>query len=208
MKLVRKELIKLFDIAETFIVSKGTELSQKIRGESAIYLVRSGCIKLERETRNGTTLLHLAFENDVIGITSAFGNDETLCMVALQTSRISWVPLSVLKNELSRNKELTIEIMRYLSRQSDELEARMYNMHRKGVMRNFAGLILSLHERFNKFIIPDLLSTSDMANMIGTTTNYLYKAIQRLEDYGAVSFKERKLHVINKEQLRKICTDY
>jgi CRP-like cAMP-binding protein len=55
-----------------------------------------------------------------------------------------------------------------------------------------------------KNIVPDVLSTQDVADLIGTTPNYVYKIIQKFEDKLLISFKNRKLNVINRELLRKI----
>ncbi|MBK7816133.1 MAG: winged helix-turn-helix domain-containing protein [Sphingobacteriaceae bacterium] len=43
--------------------------------------------------------------------------------------------------------------------------------------------------------------------MIGTSTNYVYKTIQKMEDKSIISFKERRLKIINRELLRKLATE-
>lgn len=200
-----KNINNLFKNQKIIKVSKNTVISDKREYAKGVFLIKKGGIKIFNNSGKNDFILWIGFEGDLIGVDAAFSKEKTHnSYISIQNTELYFLPNQEFIDALSKNKELLADVMHYLSKKSDELETRILNINRKSVTANFAELILSLNHKNLPNLIPFVITTADIANLIGTTKNYVYKTIQRLEDKSIISFKDRKLQIINKELLRKL----
>jgi len=202
---VSKSIQNYFKSQKLVKVAKNTVLSDKREFAKGVFMIKKGAVKIFNNTGKNDFILWIGLDGDLIGVDAAFSkeksNNSYLC---IQNSELYFVPFQEFIDELNKNKNLLAEIMHYLSGKSDELEKRILNINRKSVTANFAELLLSFNHKNVPNLIPFVITTGDVANLIGTTKNYIYKTIQRMEDKGIISFKDRKLQIINKELLRQL----
>lgn len=200
-----KNINNLFKNQKVIKVAKNTVISDKREYAKGVFLIKKGGVKIFNNSGKSDFILWVGFEGDLIGVDAAFSKEKTNnSYVSIQNTELYFLSNQEFIDALSKNKELLTDVMHYLSKKSDELETRILNINRKSVTANFAELILSLNHKNLPNLIPFVITTADIANLIGTTKNYVYKTIQRLEDKSIISFKDRKLQIINKELLRKL----
>jgi CRP-like cAMP-binding protein len=200
-----KNIYQLFKNQKLIKVSKNTVISDKKEYANGIFLIKKGAVKIFNNSGTNNFILWIGFEGDLIGVDAAFSKEKSPnSYVSIQNTELYFMSYEDFLAALGKNQNILVDVMRYLSEKSDELEARILNINRKSVSANFAELLLSLNHKNIPNLIPNIISTADIANLIGTTKNYVYKTIQRMEDKGIISFKDRKLQIINKELLKKL----
>ena len=202
---VSEEILKLFENSEVIQIKETMELSDFSGFNSGVYYIRKGAVKTFKRCGKESFILNIHFAGEIIGLESAFSvSDSDKYHVALKNTELGFVPVDELTMSASRNKKLFSEVLHYISEKSDKLELRILNITSKSVTNNLAELLLLLSKLNISNIIPGVMTTSDIANLVGTTTSYVYKTIQKLENKSIVSFKERKLRIVNMELLKRL----
>lgn len=200
-----KNIYQLFKNQKLIKLQKNTNISEKRELANGIFFIKKGAVKIFNTARNNQFILWIGFDGDLIGVDAAFSKEKgNHIYQTIQNTELYFMPYNEFLDAISKNQNLLVEVMSYLSQKSDELEARILNINRKSVTANFAELLLSMNVKNIPNLIPFVITTNDIANLIGTTKNYVYKTIQRLEDKGIISFKDRKLQIINKELLKQL----
>ncbi|MBK6522183.1 MAG: Crp/Fnr family transcriptional regulator [Sphingobacteriaceae bacterium] len=173
-----------------------------------IFYIKKGAIKIFKKVDKKDYILWIGLEGDVIGLDQVLLDElDDKTYLALKHSEIIFVPLQEIKSEIDVNKKLFSDLLHSMSDFSDQLEQRIVNINQKSVITNFAALLFNLSKLKVNEIVPKIITTKDIANLIGTSTNYVYKTIQKMEDKSIISFKERRLKIINRELLRKLATE-
>ena len=194
-----------FSRFELMHVPKLTMIQTEGETNKGIYILKKGIVKEYRNAEHGHFVMRIGFEGDIIGYESMlYGNKNLNSCLVIENSELYFIPRNVFLDATKKNKELQLQMMNYLSTKADDLEARMFKIKKNSVIVNFAELLNELCQRHYSKLIPDIITTSDIADLIGTTKNYIYKVIQKLEDTDIVTFKDRKLRVINRELLKKL----
>lgn len=205
---ISESIINLFNHRPVIKINEHTQLSPSSEFADGIYYIRKGAVKIFKTTGSEDFILWIGFEGDVIGLDQVFNEDKCdKTYLALKDSELIFVPIKDVRTEIEHNKVLLSDILHYISDFSNQLEERILNLNQRSVISNFAALLLNLSKLKVADIVPSIITTNDIANLIGTTTNYVYKTIQKLENKSIISFKERKLRIINKELLRKLATE-
>ncbi|MBK9282987.1 MAG: Crp/Fnr family transcriptional regulator [Sphingobacteriaceae bacterium] len=205
---VSKNILKLFENHPVNKIDENNLLTCTHDSKDNVYLIKKGAIKIFKHAGSIDFIFAIGFEGEIIGLEQVILEEVSdKSYVALKNSEIVCIPVSELKNEILKNEELLPDILHYVSDFSDQLEHRIVNLNQKSVINNFATLLYSLSKLKVNEIVPHIISTKDIASLIGTTTNYVYKTIQKLEDKSIITFKDRKLRIINKELLKKLALE-
>jgi len=202
---VNEEVYSLFKNSREISFDNCEPFSEMKESATGVFMVKRGIVKIFNHTGADSFLLGFGMEGDLIGVDSLFTSITfQKNYQPVRGTQLYYLPGNVFINRISKNKSLVLAILRYLSEKSDELEARTCKLHHKSVEANFAELLVSLSGINLPEFIPQVITTTDIANVIGTTKNYVYKTIKKMEDQRIISFKDRKLKVINKTMLRKL----
>lgn len=205
---ISNRIISLFNGHESVSINENEELSTGRKFTKGIYLIKKGAVKIFKKSGNEDFILWIGFEGDVIGLEQLLTDElNDKVYLALKYSELVFIPLEDVKREMAQNKQLFSDVLHYMSDFSNELEQRIVNINQRSVLTNFAALLFNLSKLKVNEIVPKVISTRDIANLIGTTTNYVYKTIQKLENKSIISFKERRLKIINHELLRKMASE-
>lgn len=181
------------------------EVMREYDSKRLVFLIIDGTIKTYKEQQDKRFIVNISSEGDLMGLGGLFSKGELFYSYqAITTTNIIEIPIEDFGSLLRVDPEFMIDILKYMSEKNDELELGISNINGKKTWLNFVRLLYKLDEMKLKNIVPDILSTQDVADLIGTTPNYVYKIIQKFEDKLLISFKNRKLNVINRELLRKI----
>lgn len=205
---ISNSILSLFNGHDPVKINEDEELSTGGKFIKGIYLIKKGAVKIFKRSGSGDFILWIGFEGDVIGLEQLLTDElNDKVYLALKNSEIVFIPLNDVKQEMTKNKQLFSDVLHYMSDFSNELEQRIVNINQRSVLTNFSALLLNLSKLKVTEIVPKIISTKDIAHLIGTTTNYVYKTIQKLENKSIITFKERRLRIINRELLRKMATE-
>lgn len=198
------DTIRQLESFPAIAMEKKVSFVAKHNGTPGVFYIKKGIVKAYKKCKENYFMSWIGFEGDLLGVDSVFSGDyssnhyETTEEVVLY-----FIPKDVFLKLFLSNQTFMSEIMHYISEKSDVIEARIANINANNVNLNFIKLLHGFSDRHITKVVPDIVSTNDIANMIGTTKNYVYKMIQKLEDQLIVSFKNRRLQIINKELLHK-----
>jgi len=160
-----------------------------------------------KQNSNQNFIIWIEPEGGIIGIDQLFNEGTDKLFYAIKGSEIKALPVKQAKLLLKTNPELTLDTLQCISEMTDRMELNIMNITQRSIICNFANLLLKMSSLNITEIVPSIITTKDVANMVGTTTNYVYKTIQKLENNSIISFKDRKLRITNKELLRQLATE-
>jgi CRP-like cAMP-binding protein len=204
-KLLTPEDMKLLvSKSERISLKKNATILAEGKHNDGFYIILNGLVKVYRRQGDQLFIIGLAERFDFIGLDSAIyeTTNNTTCISA-QDCTLLFIPREVVRTILTHSPALCVKLMGHLSHRVNELETRIYDLNHKKVLNHLAELIYNLSPNSNKtVIVPNILTITEMAHLIGTTKYYVYKLIQKLEDKKAVTFSDRKLRITNKELLR------
>lgn len=202
-----KRIIQLFDNCEVMKFHKNTLLNTPGSGAESLYYIKKGAIKVFKQNSSENFIIWIEPEGGIIGIDQLFNEGTDKLFYAVKGSEIKALPVKDAKALLKTNPELTLDTLQCISEMADRMELNIMNITQKSIICNFANLLLKLSSLKTTEIVPSVITTKDVANMVGTTTNYVYKTIQKLENNSIISFKDRKLRITNKELLKQLASE-
>ncbi len=174
------------------------------QGVPGVYFLKKGIVRVYKKNKEGGFMSWLGFAGDFMGLDTAFTQDiRSHWYITADRCELHFIPTQDFLALVASDQLLLSDILHFLSEKSDKIESRITDINIKHVDQKFLRLLYGFSERNIYKIIPDILSTTDVANLIGTTKNYVYKMIQRLEDDLIISFKGRHLIIVNKTLLHK-----
>jgi len=203
-----QRIAHLFDQSETIKLSEHTLLNSSHGKAENIYLIKKGAIKVFKKKQGELFILSIGFEGDVIGLEQLFNdsvNDKYY--YAIPGTEIKQLSIAPLQNTLKTNSQINMEVLQYISEMTDQVEVNLMNVTQRSVTCNMANLLLKLNSIKCNGIIPCVVTTKDLANLIGTTINYVYKTLQNLESKKIVSFKDRRVRIVNNELLKQLAAN-
>lgn len=99
------------------------------------------------------------------------------------------------------------KLMKVLCEEINLIEDRITSISQKSIREQFAEILISIVTKNKKTIVGDTsvnYSIRDLANIIGTTNNYLYKILSDLNDKNVVSIRNKKLVIKDFDRLSMI----
>ena len=198
------EIITILEKFPAIKLKEKTSFSATQEGKQGVYYIKKGIIRVYKKCKEDYFMSWIGFEGDLLGLDAVFGGGHHLYHYEVaEEAYLHFISKEEFSKLILTKQLLMAEMMHYMSEKSDRIETQIANIHAQHVNVNFIKLLHEFSNRRIHKIIPDIVSTNDVANMIGTTKNYVYKMIQKLEDQLIVSFRNRQLIVINKELLKK-----
>lgn len=205
-KLSADERRRLIKVSEKLVFPPKKIIQKEGKDNKGIYLISKGFAKSFINRNQDKYVLWFSKEGDIVGIDSLLnGSLNKNSCITIEETLVYFIPCEIMNKILKENPELSLELLKYEAEKVNALENRIYNVHRKSISLHFAELLQMLSVKKNIPVVPSILNTQEIANVIGTTRNYVYRLIRNFEDMNIVSFKDRKLQVINNELLRKYC---
>lgn len=204
---IKNKILQLFDNSEVMKFQKNTLLNNPVGELENIYYIKKGAIKVFKKNPNENFIIWIEPEGGILGVDQLFNGGTDKLYYAVKGSEIKSVSVKDAKSILKKNPSLTFDTLQCISEMADRMELNIMNITQRSIICNFANLLLDLSSLKISEIVPSVVTTKDVANIVGTTTNYVYKTIQKLENHSIISFKDRKLRITNKELLRQLAID-
>lgn len=174
-----------------------------------VFCIQKGFVKLLKEGENKKKLiLWFAKPGDIIGVDSFISNEDysyTACVVEQVSA--CFIPEIDFKKLISVEPGMARKLMKDMCSRINFIEDRITSISGKKVREQFAEILISIAMKNKNFVsenTPINYSIKDLANIIGTTNNYLYKILSDFNSKNVVSIQNKKLVIKDFDKLSLI----
>ncbi|RLD65528.1 MAG: hypothetical protein DRI84_06620 [Bacteroidetes bacterium] len=206
-KLSDEELDYISENKHTYEVPKGSaiyKVGQPIR--EFIYLV-DGLVKLQKINRDGRAqIVSIAKPLDFVGLLSVFSDqDYQYTITTLVDSTFCKIDLDVMRKMASQNGQFALDILKYISKISDEIIRHTYAINSKNLRGRIAMILLDFankHFQSNIFTLP--VSRKELAELIDMTPENVIRILSEFRRDDLVNVKGKHIEILNRSLLEKI----
>jgi CRP/FNR family transcriptional regulator len=199
-------------------VFSGRQLRQYDKGETLIrqndpfegvYCIQDGVVRISARGNKGKEfILWFARPGDVIGIDSFINNqNHSFNAVSIEPVSACFIPENDFKKLVSKDPAIARKLMKLLCDKIDFIENRITSISQKSIREQFAEMLISIASKNKKSDTGNMAinySIKDLANIIGTTNNYLYKVLSDFNEKNVVSIRNKKLVIKDLDKLSLI----
>lgn len=188
------------------IIEEGTSVE-------GIFFIEKGNVKVV--TNFGTPsekILRLAGEGMILGHRALHADIYAFSAIAITSTEISFLPMSVFKNLIVGNPRLALFMMDFLCDELRDAEDRMKNLLELDPKKKIAKILVKVRGNFgflkgSKTKLGFKLSRNVIANMAGTTYETVIRTLSQFEKDGLVKLEGKDIHIINEDSLRVLAGD-
>lgn len=206
-KLTEEELNEISQSKKTVFVSKGDMVYRE--GEpisSFVYLV-SGLVKLHKMDRFGKDqIVSVAKPMDFVGLLTLFSSSEyKYSVTALQDSTLCLVDLDLMRKYIAINGQFALEVMKHISKISDEIIRKTYAINSKNLRGRIALVLSDFSDVIFKSDIFDLpISRKELGELIDMTPENVIRILSEFRRDGLINLKGKHVEILNKNMILKI----
>jgi len=205
-----KELLdKLFANKEFKQFEKNEIIVKQNDAFQGVFCIQEGVIKVSTfGNKNKEFILWFARPGDIIGIDS-FINHENYSFNALAVEPIKtcFIPASDFMELISKEPVIARKLMKDMCDKINFIEERITSISRKKIREQFAEMLISMSMKNKKSVdgnLPINYSIKDLANIIGTSKNYLCKILSDLNSKKVISMDKKRLIIKDFDKLSLI----
>lgn len=174
-----------------------------------VFCIQNGIVKVSKKgKKNKEFILWLAGVGDLVGLNSLV-QDEPFSFSASAIDEVSacCILAADLKIILQKDPVVSVQLMKNLCDKLNFIEQRITSISRKKIREQCAEILISIATQCspengkNMFIN---YSIKDLACLIGTTPNYLYKILLEFTAKNILSVRNRKIFINNISALSAI----
>lgn len=210
--LTENELKSITEMTTNRFYKKGEIIFNEGDTVDYLYIVNSGKIKIYKiNTEGKEQILYVLSDGDTFGEYSLFKPQKSSFYAqAITDVKLCLLTKSDFYKVISKNPEIAMKILKYLSERLQSLEALLKDLSTEDIESRLKSMILRLAEKdgvnTEKGVEVDIyLSREDIANYLGTTRESISRKLHKLVDEGIIEFISNKHIVIkNIERLREI----
>ena len=177
-------------------------------GETAtgLYIIEHGKVKMtSHQYDGGQRLIRLATVGELFGFRGFGGNYQyPISAMALEQTRVSFIPLSVFETIAKTNPDFTYHLMMYMAEELRKSEAKIKHYPVKNLV---ARALLDNYKAFgfeNKTStkLSFTLSRKDIASKAGTTYETVVRTLAELNKRKVIKIDGKAIHILNMDELR------
>ena len=207
--LTKEELIRISGCKTSKIIKKGEVIFEEGESLKGIFCIRDGVCKLTKLSANGKDqVVKLVEKGQILGQRSLISDERTnLRATALNDMELCFIPKSEIINDLQKNNNFTMDILKHMADDLREADNIIVNMAQKSVRQRLAEALLNIEENFGTN--PDgtlsvLLSREDYASIVGTATESAIRVLSQFKKEGLISTIGKHVKIEDIEGLKRI----
>jgi CRP-like cAMP-binding protein len=187
-------MLRIGDRVQIRTVARNATLFRQGDEASAIYLVESGRLRLERRTIDGRlVVIHTARPGELFAEASLFSDVYHCDAVAAEACRVRRYPKAAVLAALRADPDAAVRFLAVVARQLQQLRQRLELRNVRSAQERLR-LYLGLHADGNGVVrLPGHLQ--DIAADIGLTREALYRALAALQRTGAIRRTGRRIRL-------------
>ena len=192
------------------IYPKGQTVFWEGNKPQGMYCVNKGAVKISHTGNDGKEqIIRMVREGDILGYRSLItGEDYTSTAVALEDTTVCLIPKENFFKLLEENSDLSLGVMKLLSKELDTAENTISSLAQKQVRERIAETLLMLKEFYGTEAdgetIQAPVSRYDIAGMAGTARETATRLLSELKQDNVIDFDSKKIRIINPYKLIRI----
>jgi CRP-like cAMP-binding protein len=203
-----KDLLKRSVKKKLLTFQQSDYLFHENQRAKSIFFLKSGKVKImKNEGTEHKVVLHIANAGEILGIHPVVNRQPyTTSAIALARTTAYSVPATEFRHIVRDEAGLKLMIMKHLCVKIDLLENQMSRTGKKSTSQRLADAIVSLakeHGLDGDNYLKLELESGDLAEIIGTSKEYLAKRIHDFCTDGLISFKSGRIKIRDLAGLEK-----
>lgn len=187
---------------DEILVSQG----EPFRG---VFCIQKGVVKVLKDgSGSKKMILWFAKPGDIIGLDSFVDHDDySFSAVSVEPVTACFIPEKDFQKLIDKEPGITRKLMKEMCEKINYIEERITSISGKNIREQFAEILISIAVKNKNYVsgnLPINYSIKDLANIIGTTNNYLYKILSDLNNGNVVSIQNKKLVIKDFDKLSLI----
>lgn len=174
-----------------------------------VYCIESGMVGIRKDNADGeSVLLYLSHPGETLGYRALLSDQHfNASAEALETSRVCFIEATTVRSLLNQNSALGLRYLKMLSKSLGKAEENILHNVTLSVRARFAHLLTVMLDKYGQmesseeiqFQLPT--TRTNLAAMIGTTSESLSRTVHDLEDDGIAYFSARIVTIPNLDNL-------
>lgn len=192
------------------IYPKGQTVFWEGNQPQGMYCVNKGSVKISHTDNDGKEqIIRMVKEGDILGYRSLItGEDYTSTAVALEDTTVCLIPKENFFKLLEENSDLSLGVMKLLSKELDTAETTISSLAQKQVRERIAETLLMLKEFYGTEAdgetIQAPVSRYDIAGMAGTARETATRLLSEMKQENVIDFDAKKIRILNPNELIRI----
>jgi CRP-like cAMP-binding protein len=193
------------------ILAAGQTLLLEGEGNDHLYTLLSGWMFRHKSLPDGRRqILNYALPGDFLGMQSAVFKEMQHSVEALTQVRLCIFPRDKIWSLYSKQPGLGFDITWLVSREENMLDEHLLSVGRRTALERMAYLVLLLHRRVNQLKMGSAdgielpINQQHVADTLGLSIVHTNKTLRKLYDRGLISWRQRKLTVLNEGELARV----
>ena len=190
--LTKDELLRISACKTSRIIKKGEVIFEEGESLNGVFCIKDGICKLTKLSANGKDqVVKLVEKGQILGQRSLVSDERTnLRATALNDMELCFIPKAEIINDLQKNNNFTLDILKDMANDLKEADDIIVNMAQKSVRHRLAEALININENFGTN--PDgtlsvLLSREDFASIVGTATESAIRVLSQFKKEGLIS---------------------
>lgn len=176
-----------------------------------LYILLSGEVKVYKSLPNGKQQIHklVQIPGDLIACEDLYLETHGSSAEALNDVTVCHLKCDDLHKSAARYREISDTLMQAMSRSLNSYIRHISNLGQKNALQRLASYLVYLNDthqqrHLSNFCLKDLLSRTELADMLGVTQRTLIRCIKQLEADGRISINREGFSIIDMPALKKI----
>ena len=187
--------------------SRGEYLIQSGDEGDRVFCIKDGNVKVSKKgNSNKEFILWIAHHGDMVGLNSLIDEGPfAFSASAINEVTACFIHAADLKIILQKEPVFSMQLMKTLCEKLNFIEQRITSISRKKIKERSAEILINLATRNGQDTNMQVdYSINDLASLVGTTKNYLYKVILELTSKKILLVQKRKIIINNYQALSSI----
>lgn len=207
--LTKEELIRISACKTSRVIKKGEVIFEEGESLNGVFCIKDGICKLTKLSANGKDqVVKLVEKGQILGQRSLISDERTnLRAIALNDMELCFIPKAEIINDLQKNNNFTMDILKNMADDLREADDIIVNMAQKSVRQRLAEALLHINENFGTN--PDgtlsvLLSREDFASIVGTATESAIRVLSQFKKEKLISTIGKYIKIEDVDGLKRV----
>ncbi|MBI4743959.1 MAG: Crp/Fnr family transcriptional regulator [Actinobacteria bacterium] len=207
----QSELSGIAEITKERKLKKDTVVFHENDPANALYIIKSGSIKIFKISEDGREHIIEIFElGQIFGEVPVFdGGSYPATAMTLSETEIYIILKSDFENTVKKYPDIALKIIRVLGRRLRQAHNKIHELAFKNVPQKMASLLLRLAEKNGKptekgILIAIPLSRQQIAELIGVSRETATRELNRFNKLNLIFLNKKEIIIIDKQKLSSI----
>jgi len=207
--LTKDELHRISGCKTSKFIKKGELIFEEGETLNGVFCVKDGICKLSKLSANGKDqIVKLVVKGDLLGQRSLISEESAnLSATALNDMEVCFIPKSEILNDLKKNSNFSLDVLKHLANDLKEADNVIVNMAQKSVKQRLAETLLYIYDSFgidDEGRLNVILSREDYASIVGTATESAIRVLSQFKKDKLISTSGKQIKIEDLKGLKRI----